>query len=45
MQVNVAKTLLMSISDLRTYKASAFIEDGEGNRVDSVPAMKVLGVL
>ena len=44
MRVNAAKTLLMCISDSRTYEASAFIEDGDGQRVDAVPTMKVLGV-
>lgn len=44
MQVNSAKTLLMCISDSRTYEAAAFIEDARGVRVNSVPAMKILGV-
>ena len=44
MSVNAAKTLIMCISDTRTYEARAFVEDAEGNRTDSVPAMKILGV-
>ena len=44
MSVNSAKTLIMCISDARTYQAEAFIEDAEGNRTNSAPAMKVLGV-
>ena len=44
MKVNSAKTLLMCISDARTYKAAAFIEDESGNRVDSVDQMKILGI-
>ena len=44
MKVNSAKTLLMCISDSRTYEAAAFIEDSEQTRFDSVPGMKILGV-
>ena len=44
MKVNSAKTLLMCISDSRTYKAGAFFEDEDGIRIDSTDHMKILGV-
>ena len=44
MKVNSAKTLLMCISDSRTYGAAAFIEDTQGVRVDSISSMEILGV-
>ena len=44
MAVNSAKTLLMCISDARTYTAAAFFEDEEGTRIDSCESMKILGV-
>ena len=44
MKVNSAKTLIMCISDARTYRAGAYIKDESGNRVDSVDNMKILGV-
>ena len=44
MSVNATKTLIICISDFRTYQAAAFIEDVEGNRTCSSAAMKILGV-
>lgn len=44
MKVNSAKTLLMCISDSKTYTAGAFFEDEDGVRVDSTDNMKILGV-
>ena len=42
MLVNSVKTILICISDTRTYKAEAFIEDAEGVRIER--SMKILGV-
>ena len=44
MRVNSAKTLLLCISEARTYEAAAFIEDGGGCLIESTNAMKVLGL-
>lgn len=44
MVVNSGKTKLLCMSDALTYKASAFIQDAEGNRLVSAnTTMKVLG--
>ena len=44
MKVNALKTLLMCISDSRTYEAGAFIVDPEGVTIESSKAMKILGL-
>ena len=44
MRVNSAKTVVLVISDSRTYEAAAYIEDAEGSLIHSVKNMKVLGV-
>ena len=44
MRVNSLKTLLMCISDSRTYEAGEFIVDNEGNIIESGKAMKILGL-
>lgn len=44
MKVNASKTMVLCVSDSRTYKAAAYIVDGEGNEIDSVEELKVLGV-
>ena len=44
MVVNSAKTMLLCISDSRTYHAEAFIEDEEDTRIESGSSMKVLGI-
>lgn len=44
MKVNLAKTMLLCISDSRTYEAATFIEDLEGNEIESQSSMKFLGV-
>ena len=44
MKVNADKTMVLCISDSRTYKAKAFIEDSNRVRVDSVSTLKVLGL-
>ena len=44
MKVNTEKTMVLCISESRTYKAKAFIEDAEGVEVDSVEKLKVLGL-
>ena len=44
MKVNSLKTLLLCISDSRTYEAGAFIIDSEGNQIESGKAMKILGL-
>ena len=43
MQVNSAKTNLLCISDALSYRPMAFIEDENGERIDSCSDMKVLG--
>ena len=43
MRVNTAKTGLICISDAQNFKASAFIQDRDGNRIESGPELKVLG--
>ena len=45
MKVNTDKTMVLCVSDSRTYKAAAYIEDSDGCRVDSVNKLKILGVL
>lgn len=44
MKVNSLKTLLMCISDSRTYEAGAFIVDNDGHVIESGKAMKILGI-
>ena len=44
MKVNADKTMVLCISDSRTYKARAYVEDANGVRVDSVDALKILGL-
>ena len=44
MKVNALKTLLMCVSDSRTYEAGAFIIDREGVTIESCKAMKILGL-
>ena len=44
MKVNALKTLLLCISDSRTYEAGAFIIDGDGTVIESGKAMKILGL-
>ena len=44
MKVNSSKTLMLCISDSRTYLAEAYIEDEEGRRVCSSDHMKILGL-
>ena len=43
MVVNSGKTRLLCISDVQMYKAVGYIEDADGNRLESGSAMKVLG--
>ena len=43
MVVNSRKTSMLSISDAMSYKAAAFLEDAEGNRIESGDSMKILG--
>ena len=44
MRVNSDKTMLLCISDSRTYKASAFIESADGVTISSRDNLKILGV-
>ena len=44
MKVNSLKTMLLCISDSRTYEAGAYILDSEGNSIRSGKEMKILGV-
>ena len=43
MIVNSRKTGLLCVSDSLSYKAEAYILDGDGERIDSVDTLKVLG--
>ena len=43
MVVNSKKTGLLCVSDSLSYKAEAYILDGDGDRIDSVDSLKVLG--
>ena len=43
MVVNAKKTGLLCVSDSLSYKAEAYIEDEEGNRIECVDSLKVLG--
>ena len=40
MTVNTSKTAMLCISDAMLYKARVFIEDGNGERVDSGETMR-----
>ena len=44
MKVNSLKTLMLCISDSRTYEAGAFFIDEDGNTVESAKGMKILGL-
>ena len=44
MKVNALKTLLLCVSDSRTYEAASFIIDKDGSVIESGNAMKILGV-
>ena len=44
MKVNSDKTMVLCVSDSRTYKAKAFIDDGEGVEIDSIDKLKILGL-
>ena len=44
MKVNTEKTMVLCVSDSKTYKASAYIEDAHGTIVESVDKLKILGV-
>ena len=44
MKVNSLKTMLLCISDSRTYEAGAYILDSDGNAIESGRTMKILGV-
>ena len=44
MKVNTDKTMVLCVSDSRSYKASAYIDDADGTRVESVDRLKILGV-
>ena len=44
MRVNSDKTMLLCISDSRTYKAAAYIEDAEGVEISSSDKLKILGL-
>ena len=43
MVVNASKTALMCVSDASSYAADTYIEDRDGNRVETVDKMKILG--
>ena len=44
MKVNADKTMVLCISDSKTYKASAYIETPDGETISSVDSLKILGV-
>ena len=44
MKVNSSKTMVLCVSDSRTYEAAAYIEDADGNTIDSVNHLKILGM-
>ena len=44
MRVNSDKTMVLCISDARTYRTAAFIEDVNGVRIDFVGALKIIGL-
>ena len=44
MKVNSDKTMVLCISDPKTYKASAFIEDEEVLEISSIDRLKILGL-
>ena len=43
MIINTAKTQLLTVSDAMHYRPKAYIYDHDGNRIDSVTSMNVLG--
>ena len=45
MVVNKGKTHILCVSDALNYKAAVFIEDSDGNWVESGEKLKVLGFL
>lgn len=44
MKVNSLKTVMMCISDSRTYEAGAYMLDNEGNTIETSDSMKILGL-
>ena len=44
MKVNSAKTMMLCISDSKTYKAAAYIESSDGEIVSSSQELKILGM-
>ena len=44
MKVNSSKTMVLCVSDSRTYEASAFIKKAEGNIISSVTKLQILGM-
>ena len=44
MKVNADKTMLLCISESRTYKAKAYIETSEGDVISSTDELKILGM-
>ena len=43
MKVNTSKTGLLCVSDALNFRATAYIEDRDGNRIESGTGLKVLG--
>ena len=44
MRVNTNNTFMLCISDPQTNDAAAFLEDGEGSRIELGDSMKILGI-
>ena len=44
MRVNASKTMVLCISDARTYDAAAYVVDKDGNEIDSGTQLRILGV-
>ena len=44
MRVNSSKTMVLCVSDSRTYKAAAYLTDPQGNEIESLDNLKILGI-
>ena len=44
MRLDASKTMVLAISDSKTYEAAVYIKDNEGNEIDCVETLKILGV-
>ena len=44
MKVNASKTMVLCVSDSRTYKAAAYVRDCQGNDIEAIDSLKILGL-